>query len=314
MKIICKNHINDYFLKELDDYPNLTIIVPEGVFIMNTLKPYLTIAIEKNHIYCKGVHIFLKRKTPVLIKLPVLSVSELTGKDRHRYECLKSLEAIQKLPFTLRTSTNQTVLIEFRPLPHLEFLIRNTIRHLPTWSHTVVCGIDNFDLIRRWFPTLSIIKLPIRNIGTSDYSRLLLTEQFWNQFHGEKILIYQEDSMLFHGKIEPFLEYDYVGAPWPECQDDNSIGVGNGGFSLRTKKCMIECLKKQPLDTFIPNSSTLDYIKNTNSTCVPEDVFFTKIMIEKKIGVVAPREVARAFSQERVKSENPLGGHQFWLA
>ena len=52
----------------------------------------------------------------------------------------------------------------------------------------------------------------------------------------------------------------------------------------------------------------------TNSTCVPEDVFFSKTMIEKKIGVVAPREVAAAFSQESIKSNDPLGGHQYWLA
>ena len=36
---------------------------------------------------------------------------------------------------------------------------------------------------------------------------------------GEKILIYQDDTMLFHNSIEEFLKYDYIGAPWPENSD-----------------------------------------------------------------------------------------------
>ena len=30
---------------------------------------------------------------------------------------------------------------------------------------------------------------------------------------------------------------------WPINQDDNSYGVGNGGFSLRDRDKMIECIK-----------------------------------------------------------------------
>jgi hypothetical protein len=319
---ICENNINDYFLNEISTvYKNLEpipydiLIFVKYIYITDSLKPFIKIAIKFGHIYCKGLHIIFNKNKPVFIKMPVLSVSELNNKELHRYQCLEKLENIRKIPLSIKSySIYQTVLIEFRPLPHLEFLIRNTINKLPTWSHTVVCGLQNYDMIKSWFPTLKIIKLPIQNIMASDYSQLLLKEQFWNQFNGKKLLIYQEDSMLFHGNIEPFLKYDYVGAPWPENQNDNSIGVGNGGFSLRTKNCMIECLKKQPIDIFKPNSSTLEYMKNTNSTCVPEDVYFTKTMIDYKIGIVAPREIARSFSQESIKSDNPLGGHQFWIA
>jgi hypothetical protein len=321
MKIVSlRDNINDFFLDEIsteykDPVPYDIFIFCKDVFITSTLRPFIKMAIQLGHIYCKGLHIIYNKSKPVFVNMPVLFISELKEKELHRYTCLKKLEDIRKIPLSIKNySIYQTVLIEFRPLPHLEYLIRNTIHHLPSWSHTVVCGLQNYEMIRNWFPMLSIITLPIQNIVASEYSQLLLKEDFWKQFHGNKLLIYQEDSMLFHGKIEPFLIYDYVGAPWPEKQNDNPIGVGNGGFSLRSKKCMIECLQTVPYETVIPSSSTLEYMKNTNSTCIPEDVYFTKTMIEHKIGVVAPREVARSFSQESLKSQNPLGGHQFWLA
>ena len=53
---------------------------------------------------------------------------------------------------------------------------------------------------------------------------------------------------------------------------------------------------------------------NVGLQCVPEDVYFSKSMIDYKIGKVAPRNVALRFSQETQKSENSLGGHNHWLA
>ena len=82
--------------------------------------------------------------------------------------------------------------------------------------------------------------------------------------------------------VSPFLEYDYVGAPWPPNQDDNSYGVGNGGFSLRSKSKMLECIDMINItdaERLRLGRSTIEYMKNTNSYVVPEDVYFTKTMI-----------------------------------
>ena len=62
---------------------------------------------------------------------------------------------------------------------------------------------------------INIIKLDINNITVTEYSKLFMTKDFWNKFTGEKLLIYQEDTMLFHNKIESFLQYDWIGAPFP---------------------------------------------------------------------------------------------------
>ena len=49
--------------------------------------------------------------------------------------------------------------------------------------------------------TDEIDKINIDNLNPSTYSKLLYNKHFWKQFNGEKLLIYQEDSYLFHNRI-----------------------------------------------------------------------------------------------------------------
>ena len=249
-----------------------------------------------------------------------VNINFLNMKEQHRYNCYWLLPSIKNTIIVdiEKNCINETVLIEFRELINLEFLIRNTIIKLPDWSHTIVCGNNNHlfieNICKSITNNITIIKLDIDNLTPSDYSKLLMSVDFWNNFKGEKILLYQEDTMLFHNNIEEFLKYDYIGASWPPSQDDNSYGVGNGGFSLRNREKMIECIIKiNPKDLEL-GESTLDYIKNTNSTHIPEDVFFSKSLIDYNLGLVAKRDIANKFSQETQLCKNPLGGHNFWLA
>lgn len=239
----------------------------------------------------------------------------------HRHNCYSRLRLIKNIsiPNIDQGSTNETVLIEFRQFSHLEFLVRNMLINFPSWSHTVVCGNLNYTFIQNMCNdicnNIKVVKLDVNNLTPSDYSRLLMTKNFWQNFSGVKILLYQEDTMLFHNQIDEFLKYDYVGASWPTDQDDNSYGVGNGGFSLRTKAKMIECIDKvNPATNLKLGKSTINYMKNTKSYHIPEDVYFSKSLIDYKLGSVATRSVANRFSQETQLCNNPLGGHCFWLA
>jgi hypothetical protein len=57
------------------------------------------------------------------------------------------------------------------------------------------------------------------------YSELLCSVEFWEAIPTENILIFQEDSMICsksQRSLLDFLEYDYIGAPWPTGR------VGNG--------------------------------------------------------------------------------------
>jgi hypothetical protein len=109
------------------------------------------------------------------------------------------------------------------------------------------------------------------------------------------------------------LEWDYIGAPWPRNQNDNSKCVGNGGFSLRTKQCMIDVINKISIQDTKFNSSTINYMETCNMNIGPEDVYFSLNMINYNIGKVADWESAYKFSSESLHNPDSFGGHNFWL-
>jgi hypothetical protein len=238
-----------------------------------------------------------------------------------RYLCFKLNFFIKHIPLPKikKESLYESVLVEFREFPHIEFIIRNTILKLGSkWSYTVICGNLNYDLIAKICTTISpainIIKINKTNIIQSEYSKFLTTLHFWNLLKGEKILIYQEDSLLFKNNIDDFLEYDYIGAPFPKNCNDTPNSVGNGGLSIRSKSKMIEIIKNYSVENTIFNSSTINYMNLVNLTYPPEDIYFSKNMQENRIGIVADWDTAYNFSSECIFNPNSFGGHKFWIS
>jgi len=252
-------------------------------------------------------------------------ITKITNKNDFRKLCKLNLSLINNIiiPDIEFNKPNETFYIEFREFKHCEFIIRNIIIKLPDWSHTIVCGNLNYEFMKKIAdsisPNIKIVKLDIDNLNTAEYSRLLMSKEFWDNFNGEKLLLYQEDSYMFHNRIDEFLEYDYIGAPWPIDQDEHinqkEYGVGNGGFSLRSKSKMIEVIEKINWEKdLILGENLKQYMIHTDNYIIPEDVYFSKSLLEKNIGKVAPRNIALKFSQETQKSPKPLGGHNFYLA
>ena len=244
----------------------------------------------------------------------------ITSKEIFRRECVRELVVFKniELPPIVLNREKEVVFIEFRWFEHIELLLRNAILKFSDWSHTVVCGRENGEIMKNCCnfisPNIRVIVLEIDNCTQSEYSKLLMTVDFWKLFYGETILIHQEDSYIFHNNINEFLKYDYIGAPWPAHQDDNDYGVGNGGFSLRTKSKMLEVIKKVSINDITLGTYTKNYINHTKSNTIPEDVYFSQALINYKIGNVSRRQVANKFSQETQFSKHPLGGHNFFLA
>jgi hypothetical protein len=80
--------------------------------------------------------------------------------------------------------------------------------------------------------------VPIERIGSSAaYSHFIL-ERLVDYIGTSHCLIVQWDGHVADGArwCEEFLEYDYIGASWPQFDDGHS--VGNGGFSLRSRRLM----------------------------------------------------------------------------
>ena len=223
------------------------------------------------------------------------------------------------LPKFKKDSLYESVIVEFREFPHLEFIIRNTIYKLgPKWSHTVICGNKNGDMIKNICKGISsnikIIQLNISNMTQSEYSLYLMTKDFWNLLKGEKILIYQEDSLIFKNNINEFMDYDFIGAPFHKKADDTPNSVGNGGLSLRTKKIMLDIISKFSFNECTFNSSTLKYMETVKLEYPPEDVYFSKCMQENDIGFVADWDTASAFSSESIYNSKSFAGHKFWIS
>jgi hypothetical protein len=245
-------------------------------------------------------------------------------RDKFRYICYNNINLISQLdvPKIEPNKEFEAALVEFRPLPHLEFIFLNAIHKLgERFSHTIICGNLNHDLIVyicRNISGIKIIRLNVDNVTVNDYNNFLHTVDFWNLFQGKKVLLYQEDTIIFKNNISEFLHYDYIGAPWRG--SNNLPSVGNGGFSLRNKDLMIESImKKEVLYNWFGEA----FLKEcTNSFCnhssgvkldnIPEDLFFSKSALILNNRNLPDPNTASEFSTENILNLNSFGGHQFW--
>jgi len=151
------------------------------------------------------------------------------------------------------------------------------------------------------FPVVEIKKIT----SMADYNRVLLTE-LPQRLKTDFALIIQFDGFVVNPSsfTNFFYEFDYIGAPWPAgLIPDRGPLVGNGGFSLRSKKLI------QTLANYFP-AIMID---------VPEDVMICRYLrpiLEEREGIsFAPVEVARHFSieLETLRGYRPFGFHGLHL-
>jgi hypothetical protein len=147
----------------------------------------------------------------------------------------------------------------------------------------------------------------------NQYNKFLTSLSFWNMLHGEKIILYREDSIIFNSNIDDFMKFDFIGAPFPRYQNDTPNGIGKGGFSLRSKSIMIKILNTISVKKTTFNSSTIEYMEKKNLKFPPEDVYYSKNSQELDIGLVADYDTAVLFSRNTIFNENSFGGVEFWI-
>lgn len=116
----------------------------------------------------------------------------------------------------------------------------------------------------------------------------------------EYLLIIQWDGFPLKNESwkEYFLNYDYIGAAWPNAPE--GVSVGNGGFSLRSR------LFLESSRGLMINSES-DFKAN-----VAEDVFLcrdNRIKLEKNGILFAPVYIANEFSYESIFIKNTFGFH-----
>ena len=210
------------------------------------------------------------------------------------YNSIKNIE----LKVSKKTTNKSAVIIEPRESKnlYLEYAIRNIMFFLgEEWNLYIFHGIQNASFVKEKFEKTNafLVDLETHDLHIDEYNNLLTSEKFWNQIEGENILIFQEDSLLCRDGIEEFLEYDYVGAPWPidKIHNNPDLSGGNGGLSLRRKSAILQSLRSYQ-----------------RAPQIPEDIFFVNALYRLKCNI-APREVCKKFSIERIYHDNPLGMH-----
>ncbi len=84
--------------------------------------------------------------------------------------------------------------------------------------------------------------IPIESLSTAEaYSNFLL-HKLVGHIRAPHCLVVQWDGFVIKPtRWDPrFLDFDYIGAPWPQFHDGHE--VGNGGFSLRSRRLLEACV------------------------------------------------------------------------
>ena len=134
----------------------------------------------------------------------------------------------------------------------------------------------------RW-PDTEIIKIPEIK-STADYNKVVFFE-VPKHLETDYAIFIQYDGYVLSGLYfsEFFVNYDYIGAPWPHHQEFN---VGNGGFSLRSAR-LINAVQ----DFILP-----DDLNKAEDLVICR---YLRARLEDEIGLkFAPKSVAEKFSYE----------------
>lgn len=135
--------------------------------------------------------------------------------------------------------------------------------------------------------------VPIAPMRSSrDYSNFILRD-LAEHLRTDHCLIVQWDGFVIDASLweAGFLGFDYIGAPWPQF---DAHDVGNGGFSLRSRRLLEACRDPQ----FV--------------TGHPEDIAICRTnreFLEREHGLrFADRETASRFAFERTSPGQPTFG------
>lgn len=186
------------------------------------------------------------------------------------------------------------VLLEFQQYELTKYACEKTLEHI-TPDEILVISDKDFVPGSQW-----VYRDPVTDYR--EYNSVMLKEVAPHV--NTDFALYTQFDGIAHNKTnwtDDFLNYDYIGAVWP--WEPEGRNVGNGGFSLRSKKMLDACLdnnvclSEPPLftaeDTLI-GSTYRDYLEKTHSI------------------KFAPTELAKKFSFELGTYESSFGFHGLW--
>lgn len=146
-------------------------------------------------------------------------------------------------------------------------------------------------------PDLRVERIPALQ-SHAEYSHFV-AKTLVTHIHTSHVLLVQWDGYIINPSAwtEEFLQYDYIGAPWGFLKDSHR--VGNGGFSLRSKRLLDALRDPEIVETH------------------PEDAAICRHyrpLLEQRYGIrFAPETVAQRFSFESTTFKSmPFGFHALY--
>ncbi len=182
-----------------------------------------------------------------------------------------------------------------------KFAIENTIKTIPCKEVLVFSDLNLVESAQ--FHKINQIK----SVKEYSYFCLKCLLPFITTSH---ILIIQYDGFATNPQYwsDEFFDYDYIGAPWVgrhwDLMANKALCVGNGGFSLRSKK-LLEALQ----DKFININENISFGVNEDYLICLE---YRKFLEDNYHIKFAPRQLAINFSNENDFHFDTFGFHGLW--
>mmetsp|Transcript_55838 Transcript_55838/g.130904 ORF Transcript_55838/g.130904 Transcript_55838/m.130904 type:complete len:386 (-) Transcript_55838:70-1227(-) len=227
-------------------------------------------------------------------------------------------------------SSQLSILIpETRPLVTLPVVALQAHTHFPELRIQILYGSENKEYVQTQKTLAELLekgvllltpmpgsaytasRLP-ENEKRIAYSKALTSPEFWQLTTTPKVLLAQADTWICNGAREhlrDFLQYDYVGAPWPDFKSFcPKKPVGNGGFSLRDREAMLRITKSSQVNRH------------------PEDAYFCSHLQDSE--KLPSKEAAKHFAREQFSPEEKklmssgtsgtmppsVGVHNLWVS
>jgi hypothetical protein len=192
------------------------------------------------------------------------------------------------------------IIIEPRKHDAFKLVLDNFLTHLDDrWDIIIFHGNTNKTYLENliddefaiYKKRINMVHMNVDNLSYFDYNRILRCKMLYERIPTEMFLVFQLDTLIsdvYYEKIYDFMDFDYVGAPWPLYYPNL---VGNGGLSLRRKSKMLEVI------------DNLHVPENMN-----EDLYYTSYKRLHK----PSHEDAKDFSVECIYYDKSFGIHQCW--
>lgn len=148
------------------------------------------------------------------------------------------------------------------------------------------------------------IEIPPKSL--KQYNQFCLTELHVH-IRTTHCLTVQSDSYIVNAAAwdDEWLQYDYIGAPWPPGHSGTEYRVGNSGFCLRSRK-LLQATSTLPTDSYVWRGKLKQGCRDDVITCVMYRQHLESLGLR-----FAPVSVAARFAFENPTPEAPALNGQF---